>query len=152
MVNLKPTINYNNTAVVWDWPVIQKIMHGLFPKWCCLLFLWARTLLTLLQSTQLYNCGIWGNSSSCVSLSKKLHSHCSSLPSSNGYLAVLALAGDGKSWTYMKLLHVDAAIQGKLIIPLPLALLYTQLNCIATVSDSEIHSEIPSCIKDSERY
>ena len=32
-----------------------------------------------------------------------VHSHCSSLPSCDGwYLAVLALAGEGKSWTHMK--------------------------------------------------
>ena len=31
-------------------------------------------------------------------------------------------------------------------------LMKAQLNCTATVSDSETHSDIPACIKDSERY
>ena len=44
-------------TVIWDWPVIQKIL---------------------------------------------VHSHCSSLSSCDGYPAMLALAGKGKSWTHMK--------------------------------------------------
>ena len=31
-------------------------------------------------------------------------------------------------------------------------LIKVQLNCIATVGDSETHSERPACIKDSKRY
>ena len=62
---------------------------GLILGWCCLLFPCTRTLPTLLQSFQLYNWEMWGNSCSCVSLSKKLHSH---------YPAYSAVIGTWECW------------------------------------------------------
>ena len=38
----------------------------------------------------------------CGSQVQELYPHCSSQSSCNGYLAVLAFAGEGKSWTCMK--------------------------------------------------
>ena len=89
-------------AVVWDRPVIQKIQVR-FPDGavCCCYFL----------EQELYpHCS---SRPSCIIgeceatpvvgfLEQETSLHCSSLPSCNGYLAVLALAGEGKSWTRMK--------------------------------------------------
>ena len=94
------------------------------------------SLLTLPQSTQLYKLGKWGNTSSFVSFSKKLHSHCSSPPSHNGYLAVLALAGEGEAgqaWKPISL--VDKAIQVKLI---KLTLSTCMLNFSTTCNNASI--------------
>ena len=53
-----------------------------------------------------------GDTSGCVSLGKKLHSHCSSLPSCNWYYqAVMTLAGEKKAGPTSL---VDVAIQGKI--------------------------------------
>ena len=62
---------------------------------------------------------MWGNTSGCASFSKKLHSHCSSLPNFIVYLAVLALTGEGEAgptWKPTSLVDATIAIEGKINI------------------------------------
>ena len=89
-------------AVVWDQPVIQSILLKFLDGavYCCCFL--EQALYPHYSSQPSCIIGECEATSSCASLSKKLPSHCSCLPSCNGYLAVLALAGKGKSWTRMK--------------------------------------------------
>ena len=81
---------------------------GSIPRWCCLLLLfpWARTLPTLLQSTQLYN---WvGNVRQppvVGFLEQETSSYCSCLSSCNGYLQCWHLLGKVKAGSTWKQSH-----------------------------------------------
>ena len=90
-------------AVIWDQPVIQNILLQ-FPDgavYCCCFL--EQALYPHCSSQPSYIIGECEATSSCAPLSKKLPSYYCSLPSCNGYLAVLALAGEGKNWTRMKI-------------------------------------------------
>ena len=113
-------------AVVWDRPVIQKILVR-FPDGavCCCCFL-EQELNPHCSSQPSCIIGQCEATPVVVFLEQKTSSHCSSLPSCIAYLAVLAFVGEGKSWTSNEiLLHVDAAIQGKIINTFTFTLTYT---------------------------